>query len=85
MRTKISIIITIVVLLLIPLIAMQFSNAINWGVLDFIIAATLLFGTGLFINLVKQKVSSKRLQVVIIVFILLALLLIWAELAVGVF
>ena len=42
-----GIVISVAILLLIPLIAMQFSDQVNWKLADFVIAGVLLFGTGL--------------------------------------
>jgi hypothetical protein len=72
-------------LLLIPLIAMQFTNEVNWGVLDFIVAGILLLGTGLACNFVLQKVKNTKFRIAICLIILASLFLIWAELAVGIF
>lgn len=72
-------------LLLIPLIAMQFTNEVKWTGLDFIVAGILLFGTGLACELVLRKISSTSHRIVLCGVILIALLLIWAELAVGIF
>jgi hypothetical protein len=76
---------TVMALLLIPLIAMQFTNEVNWNITDFIIMGVLLLGTGLLCELVLRKVKSMRYRIVICGVILLAFLLIWAELAVGLF
>ena len=64
---------------------MQFTNEVNWNILDFIIAGILLLGTGLAFNFVMQKVKNTKLKVAIWVAILAFLFLIWAELAVGIF
>ena len=72
-------------LLLIPLIAMQFTNEVVWTASDFIIMGVLLLGTGLFCELVIRKVKSTKNRIIICGVILLGFLLIWAELAVGVF
>jgi len=72
-------------LLLTPLVAMQFSTGVDWKPLDFIIAAILLYGTGLSCELVMRKVRSTKSRLLICGAILLALFLVWAELAVGVF
>jgi len=72
-------------LLLIPLIAMQFTDEVNWTLFDFIIAGVLLMGTGLLIELVIRKIKQIRYRIAIIVAIVIFFLLIWAELAVGIF
>jgi ABC-type cobalt transport system substrate-binding protein len=76
---------TIAVLLLIPLIAMQFTNEVDWGMLDFVVMGVLLFGTGLICEFVMRKVKKTEHRILIIAVILVALFLIWAELAVGIF
>lgn len=73
-----------VLILLIPLIAMQFSEDVVWGLFDFIIMGALLFGTGSVFVLAARKVrGTKRVIVGAVIFIIF--LLIWAELAVGLF
>ncbi len=79
------ILLTVLALLLIPLVAMQFTNEVNWSLFDFIIAAVLLFGTGFIIDLVIRKTKSIKYRVAILILIVIAFILIWAELAVGVF
>ncbi len=71
-------------ILLIPFIAMQFTDEVNWSLLDFVLAGTLLLGTGLICELVLRKVKKTSLRVAICVTVLLILLFIWAELAVGI-
>jgi peptidoglycan/LPS O-acetylase OafA/YrhL len=87
MQNKRFIIIVSVVafLLLIPLIAMQFTNEVNWNLFDFVAAAALLLGTGLLCELVLRKVKKTKHRIIICFALLLLLLLIWAELAVGIF
>ena len=80
-----SIVILVAILLLIPLIAMQFSDEVNWKLADFVIAGVLLFGTGLICEFVMRKVKKKENRIALIVVIIALLLLIWAELAVGIF
>ncbi|MBK8514818.1 MAG: hypothetical protein IPL55_00585 [Saprospiraceae bacterium] len=72
-------------LLLIPLVAMQFSNCVDWKILDFVIMGVLMLGTGLLCELVLRKVKSTKRRIIICGAALFALLLIWAELAVGIF
>ena len=83
-RLKI-ILIAVFIILLIPLIAMQFSDEVNWTLSDFVVAGVLLLGTGLMCDLVIRKVQNINYRIAICVALLMALLLIWAELAVGIF
>ncbi len=76
---------TVVILLLIPLIAMQFTNEVKWDLSDFVIMGSLLLGTGLLCEMVMRKVKKIEYRIAICVVILVALFLIWAELAVGIF
>jgi peptidoglycan/LPS O-acetylase OafA/YrhL len=72
-------------LLLIPFIAMQFTNEVNWNLFDFVAAAVLLLGTGLLCEFVMRKVKKNTHRIIICFALLLVLLLIWVELAVGIF
>jgi hypothetical protein len=76
--------ISIALILLIPLIAKQFTDEVNWSLLDFILAGTLLLGTGLTCELVWRKVKKKSLRIAICIVAIIMLLFIWAELAVGI-
>lgn len=73
------------VLLCIPLLGNLFSKEVNWSASDFLIAGTLLFTTAFLINLVRSKIKKQSQKVLVCIFILLALALIWVELAVGIF
>lgn len=72
-------------LLLIPFIAMKFTNEVDWNSADFVIMGVMLFGTGLLCELVLRKVVTARNRLVFCGVILMAFFLIWAELAVGIF
>ena len=80
-----SILLIVGMLLLTPLIAMQFSSEVIWTASDFIIMGILLLFTGLGIDLVLRKVSSNKYRLIISGIILAVFFMIWAELAVGVF
>ncbi len=73
------------ILLLIPLIGMQFSDEIVWTTSDFLVMGILLLVTGLAIDLVLRKFPSTKSRVIFCGIILLFFFLIWAELAVGIF
>ena len=72
-------------LLLIPLIAMQFTNEVRWGILDFIIMGALLLVAGMWTQRVIERIHSKPNRLIYISLILLLFLLFWIEMAVGVF
>jgi uncharacterized membrane protein len=72
-------------ILSVPLIAMQFTNEVDWDATDFIIAGILLFGTAIVIELVSRKAKTPGNRALYIILVLLTLFLIWAELAVGIF
>lgn len=87
MTTKNLIIIGLVVifLLLIPLVAMQFTTEVNWDLTDFVIMGILLSATGVGINWAITKIKNPRNRIIIGAVVLLIFLLIWAEMAVGLF
>ena len=84
-KSLIFIISVVALLLLTPLIAMQFTNEVNWDILDFIVAGILLLSTGLACNFKIQKVKNTKFRIAICLAIFTILFLIWAELAVGIF
>jgi hypothetical protein len=73
------------IVLLIPLIAMQFTNEVDWGPEDFIVIGVLLFGTGSLFVLTARKVRETSQRLALGIVLAVALLYVWAELAVGVF
>lgn len=70
-------------ILLIPLISMQFTSDVNWTLFDFVVAGTLLFGTGLVFVLTARRFP--RIRVIIGAVLAALLVYLWAELAVGIF
>lgn len=72
-----------VLLLLVPLVAMQFTNEVNWDVADFIIMGALLFGTGFSFVLFTRYVTDIIYRVAIGFALGITLFMIWANLAVG--
>lgn len=76
-------------LLLIPLIAMQFSDDVTWTLSDFIFAGTLLIGTGLTYILVTQIFAPRMgnnifCRVAVSIALFTGFFLIWTNLAVGI-
>ena len=72
-------------LLLVPLIAMQFTTEVSWGPGDFLAAGALIFAVGVAIAVAGQRVQGRLRRAAIIAAILLGAALVWAELAVGIF
>ena len=70
-------------LLLAPLLAMQISSEMNWGLGDFLAAATLILGTGLAVELAVRLARRAWLREMLSLAAFLAFAAIWAELAVG--
>ncbi|GAB3578975.1 hypothetical protein [Hymenobacter daeguensis] len=70
-------------LLLIPLVAMQFTKEVIWNLNDFIAAGILLFGSGLIYTLVARMGGNGTCRVAAGVAVAAGLLLIWGNLAVG--
>lgn len=70
-------------LLLIPLIAMQFSEDVVWTHSDFILAGIMIFGTGITYTLVTRKSEEIAYRVAVGFALFTGLFLIWSNLAVG--
>jgi hypothetical protein len=79
------ILLAVPILLLIPLVGTLVSPEVQWDVTDFLVMGSLLLIAGLLLELIIRKVSNKPARVLGIVLLLLAVLLIWAEMAVGIF
>jgi hypothetical protein len=75
----------VLALLCIPLLAMQFSGDVRWSVADFVLAGFLLFFSGLLAQFIQNKVSKRSWRIGLIFVVVFLLLLLWAELAVGLF
>ena len=84
-KRLVFIFISISVLLLIPLIAMQFTEQVNWSPLDFLIMGFLLLSVGLILEFVMRKVRKYEHRFLLVLGTIVVFLLIWAELAVGIF
>lgn len=76
----IGILLAVGILLLIPFVARA-----PWSSFDFIVAGVLLVGTGLACELVLRTVKKFQHRVAICAGILVVLLIVWAEVAIGMF
>lgn len=72
-------------ILMIPLVAMQFTGEVNWTVSDFVIMGILLSLTGLVLTFALRKVRTAKSRLIAAGLIGLGFLYCWAELAVGIF
>jgi hypothetical protein len=63
---------------------MLFTDEVNWTLLDFVAGGILLIGTGLMCEFIMRKIHNFFYRIVLCVVLLVVLLLIWAELAVGI-
>lgn len=86
MKKKNILIIAVVTasILMIPFIAMQFTDEVNWSVFDFIIMGILLFGTGLMYEFVSSRSENILYKIAVSIAVITGLLLIWINMAVGV-
>ena len=78
-----GIVVLVALLLLIPVIGMRVDDGFKWSWFDFVVAGVLLLGTGLTLELVLRKVRKLEYRLALCAAIMLALFIIWAELAVG--
>lgn len=75
----------IAMILLVPLVVMQFTSEVQWSGFDFLVAGLLLLGAGLACELVIRLFSTWKARVLFIGSVLMLLMLVWMELAVGIF
>ncbi|MBT3417480.1 MAG: hypothetical protein HN427_01770 [Flavobacteriales bacterium] len=86
MKKRILIKLSIIILLLmIPLISMQFTDEVNWEKLDFSVAAILLVVLFSIHELFEMRIKSDSKKRLAILFSIIIFIIVWAELAVGVF
>ena len=74
----------VALILLIPLVAMQFSDEWNWDLFDFIFAGTLLLGAALVYELVAKKGGTTAYRAAVGVAVATALVLVWVNAAAGI-
>lgn len=72
-------------LLLVPFVAMKFTAQVNWSLGDFLVAGVLLLTFGFIFEWLFRKLISSKYRLIILAAFFVVFVLIWAELAVGVF
>lgn len=71
-------------MLLLPLVAMQFSDEVNWSVADFAFAGALLMGTGITYELAVRMTGNTAYRAAVGVALAAAIILVWLSLGVGI-
>lgn len=71
-------------ILLLPLLAMQFSKEANWSMFDFVAAWILLFSAGFTYKLIVRKANNNLYKAASFIAVGTALFLVWSNLAVGI-
>ena len=72
-------------LLIIQLLGVILTNSVEWSMFDFLLMGSLLLVLGIGIELTSLNFKQLNTRIAIISFIILLFLLIWIELAVGIF
>lgn len=70
-------------LLLVPLLAMQFTPEVNWSPMDFAVAGALLFSAGIAWTLLSAGLAGMAYRLAAVIAVATALVLAWGNLAVG--
>ncbi len=73
-----------VLLLMIPLVAMQFTDDVVWTLSDFIIMGLILFGAGFTYVLISRMSANTTYRAAVAFAVFAGLLLVWVNLAVGI-
>lgn len=71
-------------IILIPLIAMQFSQEVNWDMFDFLIAWILIFGAGFTFQLISMKTEAISYKIATGLAVFASLAILWVNGAVGI-
>jgi len=71
-------------ILLVPFIAMQFTDEVNWSLFDFILMGCVLFGVGLAYELFARRSKKVTYKVAFGIGLVTAFLLFWVNGAVGI-
>ena len=74
----------VVLILLVPLIVMQFTEEVNWDLFDFVLMGVVLFSVGLVYELIARRSEKTVYRVAFSVGLAGAFLLFWVNGAVGI-
>lgn len=70
-------------ILMVPLVAMQFTREVNWTVSDFVVAVFLLAGTGMLFELSTTKLRTRKSRLTAVALNELGFLFVWEEMVLG--
>lgn len=84
-QTTLAIFAVLALLMAAAFLGNLFVEGWYWSRFDFILAAILLFGTAGLISLVRAIVKNNKYKILISLLIVVILVLVWMELAVGLF
>lgn len=70
--------------LLLPLLAMQFTDEVNWTVFDFVFAGALILGTGATFEITVRKTDDTAYRAAVGLALAAAFFLVWVNGAVGI-
>jgi hypothetical protein len=84
-KRLLSMLVGIGCILLLPLIAMQFTGQVNWSSGDFLVAGGLLLGACAVFEFFARRGGTTAFRVAVGVAIATVVVLVWLELAVGIF
>ena len=83
-RWRMAIWVVAALILLLPLVAMQFTDEVTWGVADFALAGSLLIGAGITYELAVRIRGDSVYRAAVGVALAAALILVWLSLGVGI-
>lgn len=78
-------VIIVILIVLIPLLTMLFTNEVDWTFIDFAIAGILLFSLIQTVMYIQKNIKNLTYKNIILSIIIVMFLIVWAELAVGLF
>ncbi|MBT8142026.1 MAG: hypothetical protein HKN88_09800 [Gammaproteobacteria bacterium] len=73
------------IILLIPLVAMQFTQEVNWAIMDFVVMGAMLLSLGIGFEALVRLSKNPKNQLIGAIVMIGVFLLIWLQGAVGIF
>jgi hypothetical protein len=77
-------ILIVIAILSLPLIAMQFTNEVNWTLFDFFMASFLIITSLTLIEITLQNLKNRTFKITSVLVIIVLFLLLWVDLSVGI-